>query len=280
VRQATLDQVRTWLPELALAYRDSGCGSPSVGIETKRGCPYNCSYCVYPALQGGRTRFRSPKAVVAEAEMLRREAGIEWVQFTDPVLNDPPGHFREVCRRLIERGVPVRWTGFFRENMLTRADARLAAQAGCAVFLFTAAGTCDVTLARLHKGITQADILHAAACAAETDALSDYLFMANVPGTDEQIVRRAEELIDRLHDVHESRANMAALAFQNLRVYPHTRLARELVRDGALDPNEDLTYPTYYNPAPFHTLRFSLEQRHLVHDSGRRPAIDAAASER
>ena len=60
-----LDQVRTWLPELALTYDGSTTYAPAVGIETKRGCPLSCSYCVYPALQGGRTRFRSPATIVA-----------------------------------------------------------------------------------------------------------------------------------------------------------------------------------------------------------------------
>ena len=270
--QTSLDQVRAWLPELALDYSDSSSYAPAAGIETKRGCPHQCSYCVYPALQGTRIRFRSPETIVAEAELLHREAGVEWVHFTDPVLNDPPGHFREVCRRLIERRVPVRWTGFFREDTLTREDAQLAVKAGCAAFQFSGDGTCDVTLARLRKRLTRADILSAAEAAARTEALSVYHFMVNVPGTDETIAKNAAEMVDRLHDIYEPRANLGALVLNNLRVYPRTRLARELVHDGLLDPADDLLYPTYFDPPPFHRLRYELEERHQLRSAGRRAA--------
>ncbi|MFA4965638.1 MAG: cobalamin-dependent protein [Thermoleophilia bacterium] len=277
LRQASLDDVRTWLPELALDYGGSTTYAPAVGIETKRGCPLSCSYCVYPALQGCRTRFRSPDTIVAEVELLHREAGVGWVHFTDPVLNSPPGHFREVCSRLIERRLPVQWTGFFREDVLTRADAQLAVRAGCAAFQFSGDGTCDATLARLHKGLTRADILSAAAHAAQTEALSVYHFMVNVPGTDDGVASGAAELIDRLHDLHEPHANLGAIVLNNLRVYPRTRLSRELVRDGVLEPGEDLLYPTYHDPPPFQHLRYELEERHQLRDCGRRAVLTAPA---
>ena len=279
LRQASLDHVRTWLPELALAYSGSTTYAPSAGIETKRGCPLRCSYCVYPALQGRRTRFRSPETIVAEVELLHREAGVEWVHFNDPVLNSPPGHFREVCRRLIERRVPVQWTGFFREDVLSRDDAQLAVRAGCAAFQFSGDGTCNATLARLRKGLTRADILSAAAHAAQTAALSVYHFMVNVPGTDTGVAADAAELVDCLHDLHEPRANLGAIVFNNLRVYPFTPLARELVRDGMLDADEDLLYPTYHDPPPFHHLRYELEDKHLRRDCGRRAVVAAPGPE-
>ncbi|GAB4252162.1 MAG: B12-binding domain-containing radical SAM protein [Thermoleophilia bacterium] len=274
---AALDRVRPWLPELVRAYRNTSTYAPAAGIETKRGCPLRCSYCVYPALQGRRLRFRSPATIVAEVELLHREAGVEWVHFTDPVLNEPPDHFREVCRGLIARGAPVRWTGFFREGVLTRADAELAVRAGCAAFQFSGDGTCDATLARLRKGLTRDDILRAAAHVAATDALAVYHFMVNVPGTDAAVARGAGELLDRLHDLHEPRGNLGAVVFNNLRVYPRTTLARELARDGTLAPADDLLYPTYYDPEPFHRLRYELEERHQLR-AGRRRSAPAADS--
>ena len=116
-------------------------------------------------------------------------------------------------------------------------------RAGCAAFQFSGDGTCDVTLARLRKGLTRADILSAAAHAAQTDALSVYHFMVNVPGTDAGVADDAAELVDRLHDLHEPRANLGAIVFNNLRVYPRTPLARELVRDGAARPRRGPAVP-------------------------------------
>ncbi len=268
-----LDRVRPWLAGMAASYLRTSSYAPAAGIETKRGCPLRCAYCVYPALQGRRVRFRSPETVVAEVELLRRDAGVEWVHFTDPVLNDPPGHFREICGRLIAGGTPVRWTGFFRENVLTPADAELAVRAGCAAFQFSGDGTCDVTLARLRKGLTRDDLLRAAAAAAATEALAVYHFMVNVPGTDATVARDAGDLLDRLHDLHEPRGNLGAVVFNNLRVYPRTPLERELLRSGALRPEDDLLYPTYHDPEPFRHLRYELDERHQVRACGSRAVL-------
>ncbi len=277
---AELDKVRPWLPEMAATYQHTSSYAPAAGVETKRGCPLGCSYCVYPALQGRQVRFRSPATIVAEVELLHREAGVEWVHFTDPVLNDPPDHFREVCRRLIEAGVPVRWTGFFRENALGREDAALAVGAGCAAFQFSGDGTCDATLAGLRKGLTRDDILRSAGYVAATEALAVYHFMVNVPGTDAAVARGAHELVDRLHDLHEPRGNLGAVVFNNLRVYPRTPLARQLLDEGALRPEDDLLYPTYYDPEPFNRLRYELDEHHQLRSCARRAQTAAPAAHR
>jgi len=272
--EASLDVVRTWLPELAGSYAGRTSYAPAAGVETKRGCPLGCSYCVYPALQGRRLRYRSPDTIVAEVEALHRETGAEWVHFNDPVLNYPAGHFREVCRRLVERGLPVRWTGFFREDALTPADAELAVRAGCAAFQFSGDGTCDRTLARLRKGLTLRDVLGAARAAARTEALSVYHFMVNVPGTDAEVAAGALELVDRLHGIHGPRENLGAIVFNNLRVYPGTPLAAELVTAGRLEPEDHLLFPTYHDPVPYQHLRYELEERHHLHASRRTGARD------
>lgn len=261
---ARLDDLREWLPAFVAPYQGKSTYAPAAGVETKRGCPLGCSYCVYPALQGRRLRFRAPETIVAEVELLHREAGVAWVHFTDPVLNLPPEHFRELCRLLRSRKLPVRWTGFFRENTLTPADAALAVSAGCAAFQFSGDGTCDRTLARLRKGFTRDDILRAARTVAATDALAVYHFMVNVPGTDVGVVQDARDLVDRLHDIHEPRMNLGAIVFNNLRVYPGTPLARELAAAGLLEPTASLLFPTYHDPAPFQDLRYELEERHQL----------------
>ncbi len=174
----------------------------------------------------------------------------------------------------------MRWTGFFRERVLTREDAELAVRAGCAAFQFSGDGTCDATLARLRKGLTRDDILRAAGHAAATTALTVYHFMVNVPGTDAAVVRDAHDLVERLHDLHESRGTLGAVVFNNLRVYPRTPLARELTRAGVLASGQDLLYPTYHNPAPYCHLRYELEERHQLRACRRRASTAAAENDR
>lgn len=259
---SSLDRPRTWLPSFAARYQGLTNYAPAAGVETKRGCPLSCSYCVYPALQGRRLRFRSPETIADEIELLYREAGIEWVHFTDPVLNFPRDHFRALCRALIERRLPVRWTGFFREDVLGPEEADLAVSAGCACFQFSGDGTCERTLHTLRKGLSLEDILAAARAAAGTDALSIYHFMVNVPGTDQHVAADARSLVERLHEIHGSRANLGAIVFNNLRVYPGTPLEQALRASGAVLPEAELLFPVYHDPEPYSSLRYELEVLH------------------
>ncbi len=65
-------------------YQDLNRYVAFMGVETKRGCPNNCSYCLYPVLQGRRMRLRSPERVADELETSQCDPGIE--AYTLPML--------------------------------------------------------------------------------------------------------------------------------------------------------------------------------------------------
>ena len=50
---------------------------PYVLVETSRGCPYSCDFCVAPIHQGHKFRERSAKALVDEIERGYREFGLD-----------------------------------------------------------------------------------------------------------------------------------------------------------------------------------------------------------
>ncbi len=54
-------------------------GKPYVLVETSRGCPYTCDFCVVPLHQGHKFRERSPKALVDEIERCARELNVEYL---------------------------------------------------------------------------------------------------------------------------------------------------------------------------------------------------------
>ena len=60
-----------------------------VGVQTKRGCPFGCVYCIYPQLEGRRYRLRPPEAVVEEIETVAARSKMRHFFFVDSVFNDP-----------------------------------------------------------------------------------------------------------------------------------------------------------------------------------------------
>ena len=83
-----------------------------VGVQTKRGCPFQCIYCIYPQLEGRRYRLRSPEAVVQEIEDVAVRSKVRHFFFVDSVFNDPREHALAICRELGRRRLPVRWSAF------------------------------------------------------------------------------------------------------------------------------------------------------------------------
>jgi putative variant cofactor biosynthesis B12-binding/radical SAM domain protein 1 len=235
---------------------------PAVGIETMRGCSLQCTYCVYPCLQGRRLRCRPAEAVAAELEFLEKEYGVRNFHFNDPVINMPAGHLEGICREILKRRLEITWSGFFREDQLDENNIRLFAEAGCNCFSFSPDGLCDQSLQILGKKLTTAEILKAAALAAGTGVCTMYHFMVNVPGENEQTIAQGLDLLDRIYELHSAKRNLGTLVLNNIRLLPGTPLVELALKEGKLRPETDLLYPTYYNPPPYETLRYRLETYH------------------
>lgn len=76
---------------------------------TSRGCPFPCKFCVVPATNNRKWRFRSAINVVNEVEQLINRFGVKEFHLED--LNPTIQDFRmqEIARELIKRDLKVKW---------------------------------------------------------------------------------------------------------------------------------------------------------------------------
>ena len=232
-----------------------------MGIETKRGCPYHCSYCLYPLLQGGTVRLRDPRLVVNEIEYLIKHHGVGSFHFTDAVLNFPPSHLESICQEILRRGLKVQWTGFFREDHLTARGLDLYAKAGLSTIYFSGDGASESALKLLNKGFDLARIKKAAKISAASGLITVYHFLVNLPEESRETAEESRNIVDFLLDIHKQSRNPAAFVFNNLRLYPGAPLTRRIMEQGLIDPQTDLLYPVYFNPPPYDGLRHDLTAR-------------------
>lgn len=232
---------------------------PTIGIEAKRGCTLCCAYCVYPQLQGKRLRCRLPAAVVDEMEALHKDYGIESFHFTDPVLNVPRGHLEGICEEILRRRLKIQWDGFMREDHLNEKNVALFERAGCECFSFSPDGLCQDSLDVLCKNLSEAEILKAASLVAQTDVVSVYHFMVNVPGETKATCEQGIRFVEQLYELHSKKRNLGTIVLNNIRILPGTRIEKMARAQRIINAETDLLYPTYYNPRPFDTFRYKLE---------------------
>jgi radical SAM superfamily enzyme YgiQ (UPF0313 family) len=88
-------------------------------VETSRGCPYACDFCVAPIHQGHKFRERSAKSIVDEIERTHRELGVDFFYLWGDTVTLNVKSFSAFCDELIARNLPIQWFGNARADNLT-----------------------------------------------------------------------------------------------------------------------------------------------------------------
>ena len=218
-------------------YKDGGEG---IGVQSKRGCLLNCSYCTYPFLTGRSLRLRSPSKVVDEIEQIVEKYGVRQFTFADSIFNVPPQHAIEICEEIIRRGIRVGWAAFFHFKGIDENFVDLAHRAGCYLFIFSPDGYSDKALKILRKGIKKEDIRKVYNLAKKFKVSRfDFSFFINVPGLSYLdfaailwLLVKTNFLLPRKKFMHIS-VNVP-------RIEPHTNLYQLAIQEGTLSPTDSL----------------------------------------
>ncbi|MEG0507881.1 MAG: B12 lower ligand biosynthesis radical SAM protein BzaD [Eubacterium sp.] len=234
----------------------------SIGVETKRGCCYNCGYCSYPLLSGCGMRCRNPKSVVDEIEFLNKEYGVSRIHLTDSIVNFPVNHLDEICQEILKRKLHIHWSGFFRENLLTEKNARLYADSGCECFSLSPDGLSQNALDIMEKHLTIDEILHTAKVLSTVGITAVYHFLVNTPGDTWKTIDEGKALIDQIYNIHGQSKTIGTIVLNLIRIMPRTKVEKLALENGVITPKTDLLYPVYYDPDPFRTVRYDLEVYH------------------
>ena len=211
-----------------------------VSVQTKRGCPFKCSYCIYPQLEGRRYRLRPPELVAEEIETIASRSKLREFFFVDSVFNDPRKHALAVCAELSRRKLPIRWNAFCNPVGFDAELARAMAQAGCSGVEFGLDVATPKMLKALDKPFDQEEIRIALQAARDARLPFAIYLLFGGPGETWADVEDTQAFLNGCAPAN------AVFATYGLRVYEGTPLAKTAVRDGQLSPDQDLFEPAYY----------------------------------
>lgn len=108
-----------------------------LGVQTKRGCPHNCCYCVYTVVEGKQVRINPADEVVKEMRQLY-DRGIRNFWFTDAQFI-PARKFIddavELLQKIVDSGMTdIHWAAYIRADNLTPQLCDLMVKTGMNYF--------------------------------------------------------------------------------------------------------------------------------------------------
>lgn len=99
-------------------------------MQTARGCPYACNFCVRS--YGQKLTYRSPENIVGEIEILTKRHGVRSLRFMDDTFTAVPARTIAICEGIRERFPDLIWSCLSRIDTMDEERAVAMRAAGCA----------------------------------------------------------------------------------------------------------------------------------------------------
>ena len=231
-----------------------------IGVHTKRGCPYQCHFCLYNKIEGARQRYRDPVEIVDEIESLYARFGIHKIWFTDAQFcstRRSTHHVEEILDEIIRRKLKIKWTGYIRLNYLTPELAEKMLASGLASLDLSFTGTQEVinSLTLGYSLDQQMQAFQMFKDAGYTNQKVKLYMPLNAPG---ETMVTLQKTIDRIKELYTmfGRDNVLPFIFF-IGVQPGTPVEKLLIEQGYLKKdynplslNPFMIKKLLYNPKP------------------------------
>jgi len=209
-----------------------------LNLQTKRGCPFHCSYCTYPHIEGSRMRFFPPREIARKARELQ-DAGAKYIFITDSAFNASYEHSLEVADAFIHARVSIPWGGFFAPTVPPSDYFKRLANAGLTHVEFGTESLSEPVLENLHKPFLVDDVFAAHRNALAAGLYIAHYFLLGGPGENRQTLERT---LNGLENLFKS----VFFFFCGVRIYPHTALYNFALDEGQIQPQQNLLEPLFY----------------------------------
>jgi radical SAM superfamily enzyme YgiQ (UPF0313 family) len=206
--------------------------------QTRRGCPFDCSYCSTSSIEGRRIRKRSVERVVQNLKSFQ-QAGVRRFFFVDNTFNLPAGYAAELCRGMIAAELDIEWFAIVYPTALSPELVRLMARAGCKQVSLGFESGSDPVLSALNKKFSKEEVRQASELFAEAGIERMGFLLLGGPGETRSTVKESLGFAESL--------GLEGLKLTvGIRIYPGTILAGQAVQAGLVSAGDTLLRPRFY----------------------------------
>lgn len=201
-------------------YREMLINGPIALMQTSRGCPFQCNYCI--TTYGRKLVMRSPENVVAEIEFLVKR-GFRNIRFTDDTFNVHKERVRKICQLIVDRKIKVKWTCLSRIDTLDRDTLAMMKSSGCIRVYIGVESFSQKVLDFYQKGFKASDILERVAWVKRSGMQAAGFFLIGAP------VETEEDIIANIRGLREVALDFIIVS--KLTPYPGTPLFERVKSD-------------------------------------------------
>jgi radical SAM superfamily enzyme YgiQ (UPF0313 family) len=207
-------------------------------VQTRRGCPMDCSYCSTSVIEGRSIRKRSPSFVI-EGIAGHVDAGFKRFYFVDNTFNIPLPYAKEICSKLIKSGLKISWRCIIYPGKVDEEFIDLLSRAGCTEVSLGFESGCERILRTMNKKYTPETIFKTSEMLKDFGIKRMGFLLLGGPGETKESVEESLVFADSLR--------LDALKITiGIRIYPYTTLAEIAVDEGVISLHDDLLLPRFY----------------------------------
>jgi radical SAM superfamily enzyme YgiQ (UPF0313 family) len=236
----------------------------SIGVQSKRGCPYDCAFCLYPYIEGKRVRYRPPSMVVKDISQHYHQWGARRFWFTDAQFitgKEAYPQCIEILERILAEKLEIEWSGYIRTSLITPELAKLMVRSGVGDLEVAITSGSQEVLNDLHMGFKLERLYDGCRYLAEAGFKGKVIlnYSLNSPKETEESLLQSVESYKKVASILGEERVFPLMFF--LGIQPNTDLEERLLEEGYLSAgyNPLMLTPTsirklLYNPAPLNSF--------------------------
>lgn len=229
----------------------------TIGIQTKRGCPYNCEFCLYSFIEGPSVRYRDPANIIDEIRYLNSRWNVRKIWFADAQFIPGSQSLRN-CTALLEgiikSKLAIEWSGYVRTSLITEELADLMVSSGVGDLEVSVTSGSQSVLNEMSMGFKLENLYEGCRYLKKAGYRGRIIlnYSINSPGETEETLLESINSYKSIVKIMGREQVRCVIFF--LGVQPHTGLEKRLIENGYLSNNYN---PISLNPFTIKKLLYN-----------------------
>ena len=217
----------------------------SIILNTSRGCPYRCAFCVNIALHNRKWRFQKANKILEELDYLINKLSYNKLKFQEDNFFIDKQRVLDILNGINQKGLKFKWVtncrvDYFKDEYINDQFLEKLKESGCYKLMFGAESGSQRLLDFLTKDIKIEQIINSAELCQKHGIRANYSFMCALPTETKTERIKTLYLIDKLLSIG---SEIEIISPQPYRPYPGDELAKLCEKMGYKFPDKLEDWP-------------------------------------